>query len=196
MGGDLTPSKRALRAEARERRRIMTSDERARSEAGFLENLKQLVGDLGATRISCYLNTVDEPPTRAFLDWASGKDIDVLLPISREDGLMDWAHYGDGDEAPDALGLPAPTSSVEGPMAVHDVDVMIIPAALVSRSGGRLGWGRGYFDRTLGSMETRPPVFAVVYDHEVVDSVPTEPHDQTIDGVVTPTGIHRFSNMA
>ena len=81
-------------------------------------------------------------------------------------------------------------------MAVHDVDVMIIPAALVSATGGRLGWGRGYFDRMLGSMETRPPVFAVVYDHEVVDSVPTEPHDQTIDGAVTPTGIQHFGKMA
>ena len=196
MGGDLTPSKRALRAEARERRRIMTSDERARTEAGFVVQLKRLVSDLGATRISCYLNTVDEPPTREFLSWASGEGIDVLLPISREDGLMDWAHYAEGDEAPDILGMPAPTTSVEGPMAVHDVDVMIIPAALVSVAGGRLGWGRGYFDRTLGSMETRPPVFAVVYDHEVVDSVPTEPHDQTIDGAVTPTGIQHFGNTA
>lgn len=53
----------------------------------------------------------------------------------------------------------------------------------------RLGWGRGYFDRTLGSLTKRPPVYAVVYDHEVVDSVPKENHDQAVDGVVTPVRV-------
>ena len=55
----------------------------------------------------------------------------------------------------------------------------------------RLGWGRGYFDKTLGSMEGGPPVYAVIYDDELVDTVPTEPHDQPVDGVVTPERIER-----
>jgi 5-formyltetrahydrofolate cyclo-ligase len=36
-------------------------------------------------------------------------------------------------------------------------------------------------------MSKRPPVYAVVYDHEVVDDVPREKHDQGVDGIVTPT---------
>lgn len=186
------PSKQALRAEARERRRIMTSDEVAKNEAALLAHLKRLVIDLGAKTVSCYLNTVDEPPTRPFLRWASAEGITVLLPVSREDGLMDWAVYQDGDEAIDVLGMPYPTTGLLGPMAIHDADVLLIPAAQVGSDGARLGWGRGYFDRTLGSMEKKPPTFAVVYDHEVVDSVPTEPHDQPVDGAVTPSGVIRF----
>jgi 5-formyltetrahydrofolate cyclo-ligase len=170
----------------------MTSDEVARNEQAFLEHLQQVVTELGATTVSCYLNTVDEPPTRPFLRWAAANDITVLLPVSREDGLMDWAVYEDGDEAIDVLGMPYPTTGLRGPMAIHDADLLLIPAALVSKTGDRLGWGRGYFDRTLGSMEKRPPTFAVVYDHEVVDSVPTEPHDQTVDGAITPSGLVRF----
>ena len=53
----------------------------------------------------------------------------------------------------------------------------------------RMGWGRGYFDKTLGSMETKPPVYAVIFDNEFVDEVPTEIHDQPVDGIVTPSGI-------
>jgi 5-formyltetrahydrofolate cyclo-ligase len=53
----------------------------------------------------------------------------------------------------------------------------------------RLGWGRGYFDRTLGSMEKCPPVYAVVYDHELVDTLPSELHDRRVNGAVTPSGI-------
>jgi len=187
------PSKQALRAEARERRRIMTQDDVARSQQQFLTQMQAIVSELGATTLSCYLNTVDEPPTRPFLRWAAEQGLTVLLPVSREDGLMDWAVYEEGDEAIDVLGMPYPTTGLKGPMAIHDADLLLIPAALVARDGARLGWGRGYFDRTLGSMEKRPPTFAVVYDHEVVDSVPTEPHDQTIDGAITPSGIIRFA---
>ena len=187
------PSKQALRAEARERRRIMAQGDQARAEDGFLAQMQAIVTELGARTLSCYLNTVDEPPTRPFLRWASQQGLTVLLPVSREDGLMDWAIYEDGDEAIDVLGMPYPTTGLLGPMAIHDVDLLMIPAALVAQDGARLGWGRGYFDRTLGSMEKRPPAFAVVYDHEVVDSVPTEPHDQTIDGAITPSAIIRFA---
>jgi 5-formyltetrahydrofolate cyclo-ligase len=187
------PSKQALRAEARERRRIMAQGDVARSEAGFLSHLQAIVQDSGAQTVSCYLNTVDEPPTRAFLEWAADQNITVLLPVSREDGLMDWAVYENGDEAIDILGMPYPTSGLLGPMAIHDADLLLIPAALVAKDGARLGWGRGYFDRTLGSMEKRPPTFAVVYDHEVVESVPTEVHDQHVDGAITPSGVLRFA---
>ena len=51
----------------------------------------------------------------------------------------------------------------------------------------RLGWGRGFFDKTLGSMERCPPVYAVVYDTEILDEVPRDLHDQRVTGVVTPT---------
>ncbi len=67
-----------------------------------------------------------------------------------------------------------------------------MPAASVDRRGMRMGWGLGYFDRTLGSMEACPPVYAVIFDDELVDAVPTERHDQPVDGVVTPSGIVAF----
>ena len=184
--------KPALRAETRERRRIMTQDERAHASSALTEQLLSLTRGLGATTIGCYLSTIDEPPTRDFVERALGEGIDVLLPISREDGLLDWARFDHGGEDLDVLGMPVPTSELLGPMAIDHADLLLIPAALVDRAGNRMGWGRGYFDRTLGSMGHRPPVFAVVYNHEVVDEVPTEAHDQGVDGVVTPDGTIRF----
>ena len=79
------------------------------------------------------------------------------------------------------------------PLAINDVGLILVPAAAVDRSGVRMGWGRGYFDKTLGSMSSRPPVFAVVFDDELVDELPREAHDAPVDGVVTPSGITRFS---
>ena len=184
--------KPALRAEARERRRIMTQDARDASTEALTTQLQQLTEQLGASSIGCYLSTLDEPPTRDFIDWAIAHGIDVLVPVSRDDGLMDWARCDQQGESLDVLGMPIPTSDLLGPMAIDTADVLFVPAALVDRSGMRLGWGRGYFDRMLGSMAKRPPVFAVVYDHEVIADIPQEPHDQGVDGAVTPSGTIRF----
>jgi len=185
--------KRALRAELRGRRRIRTTTERDADAAAITRQLVQLVSDLDAHFIAAYLSTADEPGTRDFLRWADEHGIRILLPISREDGLLDWAPYDGDDEEQDILGMPTPTSELLGPIAINGVDLILVPAASVARDGMRLGWGRGYFDKTLGSMEACPPVYAVIYDDELVDEVPTEPHDMAVDGVVTPGGIVAFS---
>ena len=190
-------AKRALRAELRERRRIRPQHERQAATEGITRQLVALASALGPRSLSCYLATRDEPQTRPFLAWAAEQGIRVLLPVSRDDGLLDWATYDpthdEADEELDAIGMPVPATEVLGPIAINDVGLIIVPAAAVDLTGMRMGWGRGYFDKTLGSMDRRPPVFAVVFDHEVLDELPREPHDQGVDGAVTPTGITRFA---
>jgi 5-formyltetrahydrofolate cyclo-ligase len=88
--------------------------------------------------------------------------------------------------------MPAPTTETLSPMAIDNVGLIIVPAATVDRTGMRMGWGQGYFDKTLGSMQKCPPVYAVIFDDELVDSVPRERHDMPVNGVVTPGGIVSF----
>jgi 5-formyltetrahydrofolate cyclo-ligase len=192
MSADVPNEKRALRAELRERRRTMPSRERQIATTAITQHLEELATASGAKSISAYLSTPDEPSTREFLSWACERGIRVLLPISREDGLLDWAPYDAKEETIDAFGMPTPTSDTLSPMAINDVDLIIVPAATVDRTGMRMGWGRGYFDKTLGSMERCPPVYAVIFDPELVDTVPSEVHDQRVNGVVTPSGITQF----
>lgn len=180
--------KRALRAELRERRQLLSEPQRDAAGRSLKAQLDALVEAHGATSISCYLSTMTEPDTREFVTEAVRRGIRVLLPVTREDGLLDWAVADDTDDTiPGLLGLPEPTGEVLGPIAVGEVDLMIIPAAATDHAGTRLGWGRGFFDKTLGSMENRPPVFAVVYDSEILDDLPHDLHDQRVDGIVTPT---------
>jgi 5-formyltetrahydrofolate cyclo-ligase len=185
--------KRALRAELRERRQNLTTTERASATAGLTRHLVDLATDLSARSVAAYLSTNIEPDTRPFLNWAYAQGIRVLLPISREDGLLDWT-TGDGETETEGLfGLPEAVGELLGPIAINDVDLILVPAAAVDAGGMRMGWGRGYFDKTLGSMEKCPPVYAVLFDGEVVDEVPRERHDQPVDGAVTPTRIVQFT---
>jgi 5-formyltetrahydrofolate cyclo-ligase len=194
---DLTPQKRALRAELRERRRNLTRDERAAAETGITERLRALTQALGARSVSCYLSSVDEPSTRPYVNWARAAGIRVLFPISRADGLLDWTTATDEEEETVGIaGTPEPVGELLGPIAINDVDLIVVPAAAVDQAGMRLGWGRGYYDKTLGSMERCPPVYGVLFDSELVDEVPREPHDQAIDGVVTPTRTVEFATRS
>jgi 5-formyltetrahydrofolate cyclo-ligase len=188
MSDAIADAKRALRAELRERRQLLTPQAREVAAAGIHAQLDALVENLGARSISCFLSTTTEPGTREFVAGAVGRGIRVLLPVTRADGLLDWSvATPELDITEGMFGLPEPVGELLGPIAVNDVDLLVIPAAAVDRTGMRLGWGRGYFDKTIGSMERCPPVYAVVFDSEVLDEVPSDLHDQPVSGVVTPT---------
>ena len=188
MPDAIADAKRALRADLRERRQQRSDADRAADAVGVATQLDALVERLGAHSVSCFLSTPTEPGTQDFIRGAVARGIRVLLPITREDGLMDWAIADpDGEISEGLYGVPEPVGDVLSPLAVNDVDLLIVPAAAVDRTGMRMGWGRGYFDKTIGSMEQCPPVYAVVFDSEILDAVPHDVHDQPVTGVVTPT---------
>ena len=192
MTADPSNQKRALRAELRERRRNLTTSEREKATAGFTDHLIELTNGLGARSISAFLPSADEPNIRPFLNWALDENVRVLLPVSRDDGLLDWVVADGENEEQGPFGWPEPVGELLGPIAINDVDLIIVPAASIDRTGMRMGWGRGYIDRTIGSMEKAPPVYAVIYDNEFVAAVPTELHDKPVNGVVTPSGVVTF----
>ncbi len=192
MSPDPTLAKRALRAELRERRQNLSQHERDIATIGLTQNLEAVTLDLSARSIACFLSTPMEPNTRPFINWAEAQGIRVLFPISRDDGLLDWTVGEESVETEGLHGMPEAVGELLGPIAINDVDLIIVPAASVDESGMRMGWGRGYFDKTLGSMENCPPVYAVIFDNEFVDEVPREVHDQPVNGVVTPTRILTF----
>lgn len=170
----------------------MSTREREAATAGFTENLEAITIDLSARSIACYLSLPTEPNTRPYINWAESQGIRVLFPISRQDGLLDWTVGEEQVETEGIYGMPEAVGELLGPIAINDVDLIIVPASAVDSTGMRMGWGRGYFDKTLGSMQNCPPVYAVVFDSEVVDSVPRERHDAPVDGAVTPTRILAF----
>ena len=185
-------AKGTLRAEVRRRRRTRPASERETATAGLTANLTALVRHRAPALVACYLSGADEPNTRPFLSWAAANGVDVLVPLSRPDGLLDWVHSRGGTEQLGLFGISEMVGDVVDPSVFQTVDLLLIPAAAIDRSGMRMGWGRGYFDRALASLQEQPPVFAVVYDDELRESVPAESHDRPVDGVVTPRRILEF----
>ena len=65
-------------------------------------------------------------------------------------------------------------------------DVVVVPCVAVDDQGNRLGFGKGFYDRSLGT-DPRPVAVGVVFDEQVVAAVPAEDWDVPLDLVVTPT---------
>lgn len=150
--------------------------------------------DLAATTggpVCAYLPIGVEPGSIDLLDALRAAGHEVLLPVvPPTPGPLDWATYGGPDDlAPGPLGLRQPVAPRRGVQAIGSARLVLVPALAADRAGGRLGRGGGYYDRTLGLAAPGTPLVAVLNEEELVDAVPTEPHDRRVTGVLlTETG--------
>lgn len=86
--------------------------------------------------------------------------------------------------APDCVGIKAPLTSAEDVLP----DLIVAPLVAFDRSGGRLGQGGGYYDRTIEALRAgklNVPYVGLAFSVQEVDSVPVDDHDQRLDGVLT-----------
>ena len=148
-----------------------------------------LVAFSGVGLVAAYAAVRDEPPTQQLLEAIIGNGTRVVVPAVAGDELR-WGELHDWSElAPSALGLlEPPMLSEEAASLAADADVVLIPALAVDRRGHRLGRGGGFYDRWL-PRSPRGRLVAVVYDDEVVDELPHEPHDRTVSAALTPGGM-------
>jgi 5-formyltetrahydrofolate cyclo-ligase len=143
-----------------------------------------------ARTVAAFLSTPTEPPTRQLLAALLAAGCEVIVPVVVGSG-MDWTSYTVGVSVRTSkLGVDEPAGERLGTDSLRRADVVLVPALLVDRAGNRLGRGRGYYDRALAGVAAR--TFAVVFDDELVDGVPTEAHDRRVSGVLRPAGLLEF----
>jgi 5-formyltetrahydrofolate cyclo-ligase len=72
---------------------------------------------------------------------------------------------------------------------LEKVDIIVIPAIAFDMTGHRLGYGKGYYDRLLSKVDALK--IGLAYDFQVLEKLPSEPHDIPVDMIITPTKIIR-----
>jgi len=160
-----------------------------REAAGRLirDHVLELPEVAAAGTIAAYYSIGTEPPTHSLVYalWKRGSY--VVLPLLLPDGDLDWASYEGPDSlAPGPRGLLQPIEPPRGPDTISRADVVIVPAVAVDRSGFRLGRGGGSYDRALARVGEQVPVIALLYDMELVEAVPVDPHDRPVRAVARP----------
>lgn len=145
--------------------------------------------------LAAFMPHGSEIDIRPVMEWAWRQGFTVLLPKSGPQGAMTFHRVdGYGQLAPGRFGLlePGPQVPAWPPRAEGGrIDVMLVPGIAFDRSGGRLGHGRGYYDRYLANHGRHGPLPALVapaFSVQMVDKVPVEEHDAAVDFVATETG--------
>lgn len=72
-------------------------------------------------------------------------------------------------------------------------DIIVLPLLAFDKTGARLGYGGGFYDRTIAAMKSLPKLVGLAFDVQEQDFVPTSSHDKALDMIVTETGIIEFS---
>ena len=183
---DAPADKAGLRARLLAGRRERSAPERAAAAAALATAL--LRGLAGARTIAAYVPEEVEPGAGRLPAAYTQLGARVLLPVVPGEGHdLRWA-VDTGRLAPGRFGLLEPVGPRLGPTAIGTADVVVVPALAVARDGVRLGRGGGYYDRALRHVRPGAVLVAAVFDDELVDALPAEPHDRLVTAVVTPSG--------
>ena len=87
-----------------------------------------------------------------------------------------------------AFDISEPVGDAVDPAAI---DFALIPGLAFDRAGRRLGRGKGFYDRLLASLSPGCFTCGLCHDFQLIDRVPTEPHDRPLDAVARPSGVFR-----
>ena len=90
----------------------------------------------------------------------------------------------------DPYGIPVPLGATDS----APPDVVLLPLVAFDNTGHRLGYGGGYFDRTLAALQPRPLTCGVGYELARTANLHAQPHDIPLDWIVTEAGLARIGN--
>ena len=187
---EIDEKKRRLRAEMIERRKRLADVDAGRA-------LAKSVAGLGPFRpgapVSGFYPMPPEIDVLPVLSWFSGRGHPTALPAvaGRRQPLV-FRSWSPGEPLDDgAFGIPFPAAGAADLIP----EILLVPLLAFDRRGHRLGYGGGFYDRTLADLRARGPVLAigVGYAFQEVDEVPNGAYDQRLDAIATETGGERLA---
>jgi 5-formyltetrahydrofolate cyclo-ligase len=174
------------------RRDALTADARAVASTAIAARVDELLATLSpGSLIALYAAKDSEVATDAIDVAARARGLAVAYPR-----IVDGARRLElCIAAPDTLvvgrfGLREPARDVPA-VDVASIAAFVVPGVAFDTHGGRVGWGRGYYDATLAAAAPWALRIGIAFDAQLVDDVPREAHDIVLHYVITETTTHR-----
>ena len=178
--------KQNLRTRARAHRATLTRADYADAIARFAADLALAPGII----VAGYFPLRDEADPRALMAALSERGHPLALPCVTAGQPLIFRAWRMGDPThanPRAFNIAEPLATA----AAVIPGAVLVPMLAFDPDGHRLGYGGGYYDRTLAGLPNARAI-GVAYSGQEVLSLPREPHDHPLDLIVTETGIRRF----
>lgn len=185
-------AKRALRERAVAARDALAADARAERSERACARALALPELADAGTVMLFASFRSEIDTAPLIRGCLARGIAVALPRIAGPRLLEAAAVADPerDLAPGTWDIPEPragSSTVDPGL----IDLVFVPGTAFSASGGRCGYGGGFYDAFLPRLRPDTPLVGLAFEAQMVDDVPCEPHDLTVDTVVTEARVIR-----
>jgi 5-formyltetrahydrofolate cyclo-ligase len=187
--------KTALRREALARRGALEPAARAEFSRRLAEEGLRLARFWRPAIVSAFHPLRDEPDTLPLLTALAAEGFATALPAVVGRGApLAFRLWRPGE--PTRGGAMSIREPLEAAPAV-DPDLLFVPLACFDRRGHRIGYGAGFYDRSLAHLRAQKPIHAagVAYGVCEIAAVPYETHDQSLDAVVTEQETILFSEQ-
>ena len=185
-------SKPELRDRALRQRDAIDAGFRSRADAAIARRVAPLLAGLAPSGLAAYVAMRSEVDPTPIVAEARKLGAAIALPAVLPGGGLVFRRYGRDDPlVPGGFGTRVPRSGA--PEIVPDV--IIVPLVGFDRHGTRIGYGKGHYDRTIGTLRQRgaePVLIGVAFSAQEVDTIPHEPHDVRLDLIVTEAEILDF----
>lgn len=174
--------RKAQRAELTTKRLAVSRDDRTGWDGSISERVERVLPAPGRLRIGFYWPFKGEYDPRALARTLRDAGVRVALPVvverARPLAFREW--WPGMRMAPGVWNIPVPA---EGEWV--QPDVLLVPLLGFDDSGYRLGYGGGYYDRTLAAMPTKPLAIGLGYELSRLATIHPQPHDVPMDLIVT-----------
>lgn len=188
----LAERKKILRRLALGRRDRLTPEQRIRSSATICLRLAGLPEFRSAEVVLAFASFRSEVFTEHFIEWCLQQGKRVALPRIEGPRLIRAYQIRDMEFhlEPGSYGISEPVPGLPE-VRPEEIDAILMPGTAFDRSGGRLGYGGGYYDTFLQQAPQAARV-AAGFAVQIVDDVPMDAHDLGVDALVTEQGVLRF----
>ncbi len=185
---DNTAWRRAMRREMVARRAALAAEAHADASAQIVAHLLARLPRPACVAVCWPIK--HEPDVRAVLaPWARAGTLAALpVVVEAAQPLAFRAWTAETTLQPDRYGIPTP---IDGPFVTPDL--ILLPLNGFDAAGYRLGYGGGFFDRTLAALSPRPLAVGVGFEINRLPSIRPEAHDQRLDWLVTEAGAVRIA---
>ena len=195
------PTKAALRAALLQRRRQRDPEDNADASAAMLGHLLRHPLWQHARGVAAFVGVKGEPDTWGLLAATLAERKRLWLPRMEGEEIAFVPVLDLRELAPASFDLLEPRArpgqvTLPAPMPSAGIDLVLVPGLGFARDGGRIGFGKGHYDRALAPIrdQAAPLRVGVCFDDDLDPAegpIPREPQDIPMHWVVTPKGLHR-----
>ena len=180
--------KRALRRKMLARRNSMQGAELDYLSSKISQRLFTLREVESANTVSTYISTGSEVRTGEVVAWCLAQGKRVIIPLTDRASkrlIFSEIRVPDKELEPGTFGILEPKPEFLRAVPLEEAQVVLVPGIAWNLQGYRIGYGGGYYDRTINSIQTPLLTIGLAYEFQIISRIPITRYDRPLRKIVT-----------